>query len=359
LKIGYVSADFRDHVVGRNVLTLLGQHDREDFEVWCYSGAIPPDSMTAQFHTLAGGWRDVVGLSVEKLARLIRNDGIDILVDLALHAAGNQLPVFARKPAPVQVSFAGYPGNTGLSTIEYHISDRHLEAKAVRDRKENAFLIDSFWCYDPCGARVEVNELPAHQAGTITFGCLNNFCKINEPVLKLWARVLRATSDSRLVMLTGLGSHRQRTLAFLKQQGIDNHRIDFYEPCPREKYLQLYHQLDIVLDTFPYNGHTTSLDALWMGVPVVSLAGERTVSRGGLSQLSNLGFSELVAFTEDDFVQIATLLANDLSRLTDFRRTLRARMAGSVLMDARQFARDIESAYRRMWQQWCAKQTGV
>jgi protein O-GlcNAc transferase len=289
--------------------------------------------------------------------------------------------MFARRPAPVQVSFAGYPETAGVEAIEYRISDRWLEAEenpgrerspsvphlrcASRDAtersasvpypdgKERVFLVDSFWCYDPCGVDLLPNALPAQANGWLTFGSLNNFCKINEPVLRLWARVLGAVKASRLILLSARGSHRQRVIDLLAQAGVKAERVDFVEPCPRLAYLELYHQLDIVLDAFPYNGHTTSLDALWMGVPVVSLAGDRPVSRAGLSQLSNLGLQEFVARSETEYVEIATGLAHDLPRLAELRRVLRARMEASVLMDAERFTRGIEAAYRTMWRQWC------
>ena len=259
------------------------------------------------------------------------------------------------------MSFAGYPASTGLETIEYRISDRYLEdglAGWERGNNEHVCLIDSFWCYDPCGMDVEVNELPAKESGRVTFGCLNNFCKADEPVLRLWAQVLKEVPNACLVMLGGLGRHRQRTLAFLEQQGIEARRVEFVEPRPRQAYLELYHRLDIALDTFPYNGHTTSLDGLWMGVPVVSLAGERAVSRAGLSQLSNLGLRELIAYSEGEYVEIATRVAQDLPRLAELRKALRARMEASVLMDAPHFARGIEAAYRAMWRRWCTERTG-
>ena len=214
-------------------------------------------------------------------------------------------------------------------------------------------LIDSFWCYDPHGIEVKVNALPAQESGRVTFGCLNNFCKVNEPVLRVWARVLRKVTDARLVILSPAGSHRRRTLEILVHEGVEAYRVDFVDPCPRQAYIEWHHQLDIALDPFPYNGHTTSLDALWMGVPVVTLVGEHAVARAGFSQMSNLGLPELAAFTEDDYVQIATQLAHDLPRLAELRRTLRPRMEASPLMDAPRFARNMETAYRTMWRTWC------
>jgi predicted O-linked N-acetylglucosamine transferase (SPINDLY family) len=317
--------------------------------------------MTDEFRLCAQLWRNTVGMEDEALAELIRQDGVDILVDLTQHMAGNRLLMFARKPAPVQVSFAGYPDSTGLETIEFRISDRYLELHQRMERigrKEFVYLIDSFWCYDPCGMNIQVNELPSKSSGIITFGNLNNFCKVNAPVLRLWARVLRKVKDSRLLLLSKNGSHRQRTLDAFEREGVQASRLEFVGYRPRREYLELYHRLDIVLDSFPSNGHTTSLDALWMGVPVVSLAGETPVSRAGLSQLNNLGLPELVACSEAEYVNVAEALAQNLPRLAQLRSTLRERMENSVIMDSSRFARNIESAYRKMWQAWCTAQTG-
>jgi predicted O-linked N-acetylglucosamine transferase (SPINDLY family) len=191
----------------------------------------------------------------------------------------------------------------------------------------------------------------------VTFGCLNNFSKINDAVLQRWARVLGKVVDSRLLLLSPEGSHRQWALDVLSRGGVEAQRVEFLAPRPRQAYLELYHRLDIVLDPFPYNGHTTSLDALWMGAPVVSLVGEVAVARGGWSQLSNLGLPGLAAFSDDDFVGIAVRLAGDLPRLAEMRATLRARMEASPLMDAPRFAHGLEAAYRSMWQAWCARES--
>ena len=361
LRIGYVSPDFRDHVVGRNLLPLFEHHDRQSFDILCYAGVSRPDKWTGAFQRRAQHWRSTVGIPDEALAGMIRQDGVDILVDLSQHTAGNRLPMFARQPAPVQVSFAGYPDSTGLQAIQYRISDRYLEPGALNDETaggEHVLLIDSFWCYDPCGLEIEVNRLPTAESGGVTFGCLNAFSKVNEPVLRLWARVIKSVRDSRLILRTGMGSHRRRTLDTFEQEGVASHRVGFVEPHPRREYLALYHRLDIALDTAPYNGHTTSLDALWMGVPVVTLAGETPVSRAGLSQLTNLGLPELVAHSEAEYVAIAEALAQDHARLARLRSTLRDRMQNSVLMDAPRFARGVESAYRSMWRRARMKDEG-
>jgi len=355
LRVGYVSPDLRDHTLGRNLLPLFRNRNREDFEVICYSEVLHPDERTAEFRDLADHWREISREPDERVAEMIRQDRVDILVDLALHTAGNRLPVFAREPAPVQVSFAGYPGSAGVEAIRHRISDAYLEGSAAKKEgeRERVHLLDSFWCYDPCGMEVAVNALPAMETERVTFASLNNYTKVNEPLLKLWARVLAAVRGSRLLLLSPLGSHRQRVLDIMRTEGVGEERIEFVAECPRREYLERYWRADVMLDPFPYNGHTTSLDALWMGVPVVSLAGEPIVSRAGLSQLSNLGLPELVAFSEEEYVQIATELAGDVSRLAELRKALRARMEASVLMDGARFARGLENAFRAMWWEWC------
>jgi len=362
LRIGYVSPDFKDHAVGRNMLPLFRAHDHSQFEIFCYSSQYSSDAIAKEFQRLADGFINIADLSDEQAAARIREDRIDILVDLALHTAHNRLLIFARKPAPVQVTFAGYPASTGLTAIDYRLSDPYLDPPADDDGLRAVYsektlrLTNSFWCYDPldCGD-IPVNSLPAASSGAVTFGCLNNFCKVNDQLLALWARVLGEVEHSRLLLLTRGGRPDPRTLAIMKQGGIAHERIAFAPTGPRREYLRTYHQIDIGLDSFPYNGHTTSLDSLWMGVPVVTLVGDRSVARAGWSQLSNLDMTELAAFTPDRFVQIAVNLANDLPRLCRIRSTLRSRMERSPLMDASLFAQNIEKNYRLMWRTWCSQ----
>jgi predicted O-linked N-acetylglucosamine transferase (SPINDLY family) len=382
LRIGYISSNFWDHVAGRNIAPLFRHHDHQHFEIVCYSGWERDDEWSRHFHRCTDVWKSTVNTGDEALAAMIRDDRIDILVDLAQHTMGNRLPVFARRPAPVQVSFAGYPESTGLPQIRYRISDKWMEgdfrmpigdcrfgeassrpetsemaaALSYLDKAhERVFLVDSFWCYEPCGVETEVNTLPAQGGGEVTLGCLNTISKINDRVLALWARVMHSLPRARLAILCGQGSTRSRLLGFLERHGVDARRVQFLEPRPRREYLQLFQRLDIALDTFPYNGHTTNLEALWMGVPVVSLAGQTAVSRAGWSQLSNLGLPELIAHSPEEYIAIATRLAHDIPRLAELRRTLRSRMEASVLMEGPHFARQIEAAYRRMWQAWCAQ----
>jgi predicted O-linked N-acetylglucosamine transferase (SPINDLY family) len=352
LRIGYVSPDFRDHVVGRNVLPVLRRHDKSKFEIFCYASVYREDEITGQFRSAADVWRNIVNVGDAEVAKMIRDDEIDILVDLGMYLAHSRPLVFARKPAPVQVAFAAYPGTTGLSAIDYRLTDPYLDPNG-RDEfysEKSIRLPHSFWCFDPLEVDAPVNRLPAMDAGYITFGCLNNFCKVTDRTLELWAKVLREVPDSRLILQTKTGRHRERILSKL---GIDPDRVEFSLYLPRPKYLRLYHRIDLGLDTFPYNGHTTSLDSLWMGVPVVSLCGQTVASRAGFSQSSNLGLADqLVAETDERFVELAVNLARDLPRLSELRRSLRVRMEKSPLMDAAGFARGIEAAYSFMWQTW-------
>ena len=357
LRVGYVSPDFRGHVVGRNLMPLFSNHDHRQFEIFGYTQVPSADGMTREFQQLSDSWCNIVGLSDEQVVAQIREDRIDILVDLTLHTGGNRLLVFARKPAPVQVTFMGYPGSTGLTAIDYRLSDPYLDPVGNDESiysERTIRLPDSFWCYDPLDFRsLPVNPLPALCSGAVTFGCLNNFCKINGEVLSLWAKVLLQVKNSRLLLLAAAGNPRADVLKCLGKEGIDPHRVEFVTQQSRQKYLETYNRIDVGLDTFPYNGHTTSLDSFWMGVPVVTIVGKTIVGRAGWSQLSNLGLTELAANDSQQFVKIAVDLANDLPRLTQLRSTLRSRMEQSPLMNATGFARNIEAAYRSMWHNWC------
>jgi protein O-GlcNAc transferase len=352
LKIGYVSPDFREHCQSLFTIPLLNHHDRNRYEIYCYSDVSSPDQISGRIQKLADRWRSITGISDQQAAELIRHDQVDILIDLTMHMAANRLLIFARKPAPVQLTWLAYPGSTGLDAIDYRLTDPYLDPPGKNDElysEKSVRLPDAFWCYDPLAEEPPVNALPAEHNGFITFGCLNNLAKINGDVLKMWSDVLREVPNSKLVLLSEPGSHHQWIYDQMQQNGVKAERIEFVSPRPRAEYLRLYHQIDIVLDTFPYNGHTTTLDSIWMGVPVISRAGETAVSRGGLSIWSNLGSPEMVARDAMAFVAIARELAGDLPRLSQLRSTLRDRLLHSPLMDAPKFARNIEATYRGMW----------
>jgi protein O-GlcNAc transferase len=354
LKIGYVSPDFRTHVLSVFLLPLLAGHDRRNFEIFCYSNVASPDFATLKFQQLAHVWRNIRDLPDEQVADRIRADQIDILVDLTMHSGDNRLLVFARKPAPIQMTWLAYPGTTGLTAIDYRLTDPYLDPPGQFDAfyaEASIRLPDTFWCYTPI-AQTPVSPLPARQNGCLTLGSLNTFCKINTDTLRLWASVLKAIDRSKLLLLAPEGSSRRWVMSTLAQEGIASHRIEFIGRQVRGAYLETYHRIDIGLDTLPYNGHTTSLDALWMGVPIVSLVGHTVVGRAGLSQLTNLGLSDLIAHTPAEYVRIAAQLASDMQRLSELRATLRPRMEQSPLMDAARFARGLQTVYRAIWHQW-------
>jgi protein O-GlcNAc transferase len=348
LRIGYVSPDFREHCQSLFTIPLLSRHDHQRFEIFCYANVSRPDAVTQRVSGYADVWRPTNGFSDAAVAEMVRTDRIDILVDLTMHMSNGRPLVFARKPAPVQVAWLAYPGTTGLLAMDYRLTDRQLDPPEfdLFYSEKSIRLPDSFWCYDPLATEPHVNELPAATGGRVTFGCLNNFCKVTEGTLALWAKVLAAVPDSRLLLLCAPGAHQKRVADRLGAQ------VEFVEFRPRSEYLKLYHRIDLGLDTFPYNGHTTSLDSLWMGVPVITKLGNTAVGRAGYSQLSNLNLRELVAQSDEEFVQIAVNLANDLPRLADLRMNLRQRTERSPLMDAERFARNVETAFRRMWQAW-------
>jgi protein O-GlcNAc transferase len=360
LRIGYVSADFREHPVAYFLEPILAAHDHQGFEIFCYADVRQPDAVTRRLQGYADQWRSLVGSSDEEAAELIRRDGIDILVDLSGHTGGNRLPVFARKPAPVQASYLGYLGTTGLPAIDYYLTDAHADPPGLTDAHYQEQLVrlpECGFCYAPGPAPEVSPELPARQAGRVTFGSLNSVAKLSEEVLALWARVLAAVAGSRVVLRTGAGRRaEERVRGGLAGHGVSPERVLLLgQTATRFDYLKLYQAVDLGLDPFPYNGVTTTCDALWMGVPVLTLAGGTCVSRQGVRFLRAVGLDELIAETPEAYVRLATEVAGDLARLSALRRGLRERMSHSPLMDAAQFTRHLEAAYRGLWERWAAQ----
>ncbi|AQG99582.1 hypothetical protein A9R05_12685 [Burkholderia sp. KK1] len=358
LRVGYVSPDFRNHCQALFTTPLLSNHDHDAVEVYCYSGVEFPDDTTRQLAGYADVWRDVHRLDDEQLASQIMEDRIDVLVDLTMHMSANRLPVFARRPAPVQISWLAYPGTTGMSSIGYRLTDPWLdplETKHLDDRysEKSIRLPDTFWCYDTLVTDIEVSAPPVETNGHVTFGCLNNPCKLTEKTFALWAQVMQQVEGSRLLLLAARGDARANVSAKFEALGVDPSRITFVDYQVRGDYLRTYWEIDVVLDTFPYNGHTTSLDALWMGVPIVTIIGDTPVSRAGYALSSHLKFPELASDSEEGFVRTAVALARDLPRLSGLRAGLRERMERSPLMDGSRFAQNLEKAYREAWTEWC------
>lgn len=354
LRIGYVSGDFRAHPVTRFLLPLFANHDRERFEVHCYSN-LPPaaaDASTQRVRGYADVWHDVAGVPDAALAEMIRGDRIDVLIDLSLHMAGNRLLTFARKPAPVQVTYLGYAGTTGLAAMDYRITDASLDPVGENDEcsVEKSVYVPSYWCYEAPTDAPGVAE----RRGPVTFGCLNNFCKVTPRTMNAWAEIMRRVDGSHLVLHAAEGSHRGRVSELFVRNGVDANRIEFVGKQPMAQYLVAHGRIDIALDPFPYNGGTTTCDAMWMGAAPVTLAGRTAVARAGVSLLSQVGLTELIAADVDGYVELAVKLAGDANRLAALRRGMRARMQRSPLMDAPAAARAFEAALREMWHSWCS-----
>lgn len=358
LRVGYVSGDFRVHPVGWFMTPVFAAHDPSAVELFAYSASAYADDLTRRLQASAGHWREVAGLSDSDLAARVRDDRIDILVDLAGHTARHRLLAFAEKPAPVQVT-AVVPGTSGVEAIDYFLSDRfetppgseaHFSETVIR-------LPDGFHCYGPPPYAPAVAPLPAGANGAITFGCFNNLAKVTPQVVALWAKVLAAVPGSRLLLKTkalddpdAQAWYRELAAA----AGIAPHRLLLAGGAPHAELLAAYGTVDITLDPFPYSGGLTTLESLWMGVPVVTLSGETFAGRHSTSHLSNIGLPELIAATPEEYVAIAAGLADDRDRLAALRATLRDRLRASPICDARRYTRHLEAAYRQLWREWCA-----
>ncbi|MEO8676462.1 MAG: tetratricopeptide repeat protein [Casimicrobiaceae bacterium] len=348
LRVGYVSADFRKHAVATFFLPLLAAHDRSSVEVFCYYNQPRGDEVTTRIQSLAEHFLPVAGMPDRALAERIRQDGIDVLVDLNGHTAGNRLPLFFLRPAPVQATWLGYLGATGVPTIDWRITDARFDPgdDALRSGREAPWRLPrTMWCYAPYAEAPAVAPLPSAASGVVTFGCLNNTGKVSPSVLDAWMDILRSVPDSRMLLMTSPEAGRIDLLhRKFAAAGIAPARVDLVARSPLADYLGRYARIDIALDTWPYAGGTTTCDALWMGVPVVSLAADRPFGRSGASILGAIGHDELVASSSEEYVAVACALAADRDRLLGLRVGLREQMASSPLTDASGFARDFEAA---------------
>lgn len=358
LNIGYIAPDLYAHPVGFMLMPVVAEHDRAKFAVHCYYGNPRVDGVTVFLKEHVENWRSTVGVDDAALAEMIRADGIDILVDLTGHTADNRLPVFARKPAPVQVSWAGYVGTTGLKAIDYLITDRwHSPPGSERYAVEKLVrLPDGYACWAMPSHAPAVGPLSAITPGAVTFGCFNNLTKVNPLVVALWSRLLRELPRSRLVLKTfalGDATVQARIMTLFAAEDISPDRIVLEGASPHLGLLQRYNDIDIALDPFPYSGGLTTMEALWMGVPVVTMPGERFASRHSFSHLSNAGLDELVADGPETYLRIARELAHDLPRLAALRAGMRERLNASPLRRSKDYTRGYEAALRKMWKCWC------
>ena len=358
LRIGYISGDFFKHAVSNFIEPVLRNHDGAAFTAVCYATRAQDDEQTAALRALAGEWRAVATLDDEALATRVREDGIDILVDLSSHTVGHRLLTFARKPAPVQITWLGYPTTTGLDSMDYRISDAVSDPPEVAQALHSErllYLPRTQWCYRPDPIAPPVGKLPALATGRVTFGSFNNPAKVNDGVLKLWAKVLAALPEARInVVSVGDPESRRRMADTLVENGAAPQQVTVTTTLKLAEFWRIRDDIDIVLDAHPYNGTTTTFEALWSGLPVITLAGRYGASRSATSILTALGMPELIAADEAGYVNAAVKLASDLPRLAELRSSLRQRMADAGLCDGARFTRELEALYREAWRNWCA-----
>jgi predicted O-linked N-acetylglucosamine transferase (SPINDLY family) len=330
-------------------------------EVFCYAEVAAPDAATAKLQSLTNHWRPTAGLADEELAALIRGDHIDVLVELAGHTAGNRLLALAGRPAPVQVNWLGYPGTTGLPAIDYRLVDAVTDppGEPSAASEELVRLPGLFCCYAPPAPTPAVSALPSQRTGVVTFGSLHKLEKLNCRVVDLWCQILREVPRTRLLVCRD--PLHGPTAAYWRQQflgrGVAPEQVELRRvQAIGMSHLVVYDEIDIALDPFPWNGHTTACEALWRGVPVVALRGTRHAARMVASVLTGLGLADLVAETTEQYVQLAVTLASDETRRAGLRQTLCERMRASPLCDGATFTRGLEATYRQLWQRWCQGQ---
>lgn len=354
LRIGYVAGEFYLHPVARFMIPLIEQHDRSRFAVHCYSVGTIADSFTRRVEAATEVWRDAKSMTDSELADLVNRDCIDILVDLSGHSGASRLAVFAERPAPVQATWLGNLNTTGLTRMQYRISDAVCDPPGLTERlhtEELMRLPHTQWCYRPFVA-VEVGNA-GREAG-VTFGSFTQIAKLTPPTRLLWSRILREVPDARL-LVAGVPEDglREELLDALARDGVDRSRIALLPFMSLQDYMRAFNEVDIALDPAPYSGGTTTCDALWMGVPVLTLPGVRPASRSAASILTALGLEDWIAASPEDYVRRAVRFASG-GVVGALRRTLRERMRASPLMQEARFARDIEQAYRTMWHRWCS-----
>jgi len=363
LWLGFVSPHFERHPVGYFLIRALENLDRQEFRVVCYSDTRAKDDLTVRFHAAASHWRDMAGQTDEHLVQQVRADRIDILFDLAGHTGGNRLLAFARKPAPLQITWLDYEGSTGLCAMDYLLADRfEVPPQAEPWYVEKVLrMADGFVCYEPPASAPPVGPLPAQESGRVTLGCFNLPAKITPQVVATWARILQRLPES-LLFLKYQGLDDAATAVRYQQnfadQGIAPERVTLEGWSPYAEFLSRYQQIDIALDPFPYTGGLTTCEALWMGVPVVTCPGETFASRHGLSHLSNVGLTETIARDLDHYVDLTVELAQDLPRLARLRAGLRQQVASSPLCDGKRFAANLMAILRGVWRQWVAGKEG-
>jgi predicted O-linked N-acetylglucosamine transferase (SPINDLY family) len=358
LRVGYISPDLRYHPLSRYFEPVLAHHDPEKVETFCYAEVLFPDSVTKRLEKLAHGWYSTCHQTDAQVAQRIRADKIEILVDLAGHTANNRLGVLAYKPAPIQATWLGYMNTTGLSCVDYRITDDVLDpvGEPVRDTEELLRLPSGMCCFAPPAEAPEVSCLPAKRRGYVTFGSLHNLFKLNGKVFDLWSQILQALPDARLLVFRDMMTETARNSIrrLFEQRGIPADRLDLRKGVSNPSYLSVYGEIDISLDAFPCTGGVTTCESLWMGVPMLTLCGVRPAGRNAAALLTHARLSDWISRTKEEYVRIAVDSANSLDQLAKLRSSLREQMM-ATLCDAKRFTPQLEDAYRTMWRKWCAK----
>lgn len=361
LRIGYVSPDFRKHVVAYFALPLVEGHRGDQVEVFCYYNHRQEDNWTEAFRSASDHWCNCAGMTDEALAKQIREDRIDILVDLAGHTENNRLLVFAGKPAPIQVTWMGYVTTTGMSAMDWRITHQDADPEEAQTHYTEKLyrLAGTMWCFRPLPDMPEVSTPPFQKNGVVTFGSFNRYSKNSQMVLDTWAKILKQVPDSRLLICVPEGEIRQQMAQFFNERGVDPSRIDCFAKVSHADFWHLHARVDIALDPFPFGGGTTTCETLWMGVPLITCTGRvggdfepRFASRMGYAFLNNIGLPELASDTLSGYIDKAVALAGDPDRMTELRNTLRDKMANAPLTDETRFVKEMEAAFRFMWQDW-------
>lgn len=361
IRIGYFSSDFRTHSVAYFIEPIIAHHEQKEFEIFCYANVLKPDESTKRLQAISNHWRDTRHMTDEVLHQQIIDDEIDILIELMGHTADNRLCVMADKPAPVQITYLGYPNTTGLSSIDYRIVDEITDPQSDGEYNTETLsrLPDCFLCYQPSIEAPSVKNTPAQENNFITFGSFNNLTKITDDVVRTYSEILSVTAGSKLILKNRSfrdSDIRDRFIKLFANNDIDSSRLILLASTPTTAaHLELYNTIDIALDTFPYNGTTTTCEALHMGTPVITYLGDRHAARVSASLLTAIGHKELIAGSEKDYIRLAVELAEDTERLKSYNENLRTDMLKSPLCDAISFTKDLEGLYKKIWENYCSE----
>lgn len=357
LKIGYVSGDFRNHSLAFFIEPVIRNHDRSKFEIHCYYSYPIHDEVSERIRRQADYWTNCSGLSDAELAKNVRTDQIDILIDLSGHTGRNRLLTFARKPAPIQMTWLGYQASTGLSAIDFRITEESLDPTGTSEifHSERLLRLPSSGTFSPSPDSPPVNGLPVLEGNPFTFGCLNNPSKISDEIIALWAEVLRRTPRSRLMIGNSTPDFANMLTAKFRTHGVGESRVVFQPKVSLKEYLELHHKIDLALDTYPYNGGTTTFHSLWMGVPIIALHGDTALSKVGASAMHGLGFPDFCADTKQDYVERAIYFFSHPEKLIVVRRALREKMASITNALAIQVTASLEDALQKCWLEYCQR----